>query len=157
MKIKLFLLLIAISVILIYCQNDEPIEYTGKISYVKTEYGGCNTQTKATEKSKFEIIGNDSVNISTNNDSINVFVGLNYICCAPFFSDCQIRNDSIFMSIKDTCSDPYRECYCHCSCYYTFNFKFLNTGKSKYIYNIILFSPIEKEPRLIKKGIIRTK
>jgi len=157
MKIKLSLLLIAISVILIYCQNDEPIDYTGKISYVKTEYGGCNTQTKATEQFKSEIIDNDSVNISTKNDSINVFVGFNYTCCAPFMSNCQVKNDSIFMSIIDTCPYPDKNCYCHCSCYYTFNYKFINSGNSKYFYKIALVSPLENKSKLIKEGIIRTK
>lgn len=142
---------------MIYCQQEDVIDYTGNITFVKTDLGGCNTHTKSSSQKYDEITPDDVVTIKIESDSIDVFVGLNYVCCAPFSTDCEIKNDSILMSIIDTCHYPDTVCYCYCSCYYTFNFKFLNTGNSKYTYKILLSSPLENASKIIKEGIIKTK
>ena len=157
MKKNIFLLVIVVSFSLIYCQHEDTIDYTGKITFIKTDLGGCNTHTKSASQKYDEVTPEDVVNIKIKSDSIDVLVGLNYVCCAPFSTDCQIKSDSIFMSINDTCHYPDSVCYCYCSCYYTFNFKFLNTGNSKYLYKIMLASPLENASKVIKEGTIKTK
>jgi len=127
---------------------------TTHLTLVKTEFGGCNT--KSLVQNNEDIVHNDSVGISFNNDSINIYVGINYICGAPFISDYQIKSDSIILSIKDTCSKP-NSCYDRCSCYYTFNFKFVQSDKNNYNYKILLFDPREASSKLIKTGTIKTK
>ena len=152
MKTIFFILIIAVSFTLIMCQkNDESIDKK-KLSFIKTELGGCNKSASLQNKSA--VIKNDTVDISIENDSISVFVGLNYICCAPFATDCEIKNDSIFMTIKDTCSWGIKSCYCRCDCYYTFDFKFVKSGNSNYNYKILLFDPRKSGSKLIKEGAI---
>jgi hypothetical protein len=155
MKTIFLLLIIVVSFTLVFCQRnetDETNEVNPNLSFIKTELGGCNKSSSLQNKSA--VIQNDTVGISIENDSIGVFIGLNYICCAPFATECEIKNDSIFMSIKDTCAWTYSSCYCRCDCYYTFEFKFVQTGNKNYPYQIILIDPREPGSKLIKEGTI---
>ena len=165
MKPKIFIFIILASFSLVLCKKkDGKVEiktnqdttfkesYTTQLTYIKTELGGCNLKSSLkTEK----VVQNDTVIISTKNDSISVFVQLKYNCCAPFITDCQIKSDSIIMSIKDTCS--LSTCHCRCLCFYTFNFKFLQSVKNNYNYKIVLFDPGEIRSTIIKTGTIMTK
>jgi hypothetical protein len=121
-----------------------------EIKLVTTVLGGCNdkaTQLREDQPDK------DTVVISTIADTIHVFVGLNYICEAPFETECEIRNDSILMYIIDTCENP-PACYARCDCYYTFDFQFVGQGDKHYLYKISLSDPRENEPLTISEGII---
>lgn len=151
---RFIILLVSTIFSLVQCQKKDSIDNSTKLLFLETELGGCNV--KSSVQNIDDIIHNDTVGISIKNDSINVFVGLNYICCAPFISECQIKSDSIIMSIKDTCSKP-NSCYCRCSCYYTFNFKFIQSDKNNYNYKILLFDPREISSKLIKTGALKTK
>lgn len=156
MKVKfLFFLIITISFTLVLCKKNDITETTPKLTYVETELGGCNNPFSAQLKSI--LLKNDTVVISSQNDSISVFVGLNYICCAPFQSKYEIKNDSILIFIKDICPYPTQNCYCRCMCYYTFDFKFIQSGKGNWHYKILLFDPREANSKVVQEGEINTK
>lgn len=146
-------LLIGIAFMLALCQKNDSADEPSKLTYIETELGGCNAPLSAQLKSI--LLKNDTVGISIQNDSISIFVGLNYICCAPFQSEYEIKNDSILISIKDTCPNPYHSCYCRCDCYYTWDFKFIQSGQGNWHYQIKLFSPREAGVKIIQKGIIK--
>lgn len=155
MKAKfLFLLLIVVSFTLVLCQKNDITEKPPQLTYVETQLGGCNNPFSAQLKSI--LLKNDTVGISTQNDSISIFVGLNYICHAPFITEYEVKNDSIMLLIKDTCSNPYHSCYSRCMCYYTFNFKFIQSGKGNWHYKILLFDPRVPGSKVVQEGTINT-
>jgi hypothetical protein len=121
-----------------------------ELKWLATSLGGCNETALRAGENPLE---NDTVIISTVADTLNVFVGRNYICSAPFRADCEIRNDSIFMHITDTCKNP-PACYDRCECYYTFDFQFAGQGDKNYPYKIVLSDPREDEPQTISEGKI---
>ena len=134
-----------------YCEK-EPND-AGKLTLVKTTPGGCNLDKSASIlKSAAE--QKDTVIFSVHQDTLDIFVGINYICCAPFKTESVFRNDSIIISITDTCPAPYQSCYCKCMCYYTWNFLFAGYQGEKYGYRIVLYDPRQKEPHIIKEGKI---
>jgi hypothetical protein len=128
---------------------------TVKLSLVKTTPGGCNNQKSAYLMNP---AGEqpDTVIFSVRKDTLDVFVGLNYICCAPFNTASTFRNDSIIINITDTCPAPYQSCYCKCMCYYTWDFLFADYQGQKYGYKVILKDPRQKDPILIKEGRINS-
>jgi hypothetical protein len=153
MKTKLsFFLIVLIAYTLVWCQKDEINKKPFKLTYLTTELGGCNNPSSVQNKSI--TLKNDTVGISTQNDSISIFVGLNYICCAPFKSEYEIKNDSLLIAIRDTCSYNSPYCYCNCICYYTFDFRFVQSGQENWHYKIELFSPIAAGNKVIQQGTI---
>ena len=133
---------------------------TENLQYVKTELGGCNVKNISdSDNSDIRNKGgsgaeSDTVIITVSEDLVNVFVGLNYICCAPFTTKCETVDDIIVMYVTDTCRSPYGECYCKCMCYYTFDFSFKYQGEVYQKYKILLIDPQKEEPMLISEGII---
>ncbi len=83
---------------------------------------------------------------------MNIFVGLNYICAAPFSTESRIQNDTISMYIIDTCPEPV-SCYAKCDCYYTFDFKFLSDN-ANYFYRVKLYDAMKKDTITIKEEFI---
>ena len=132
--------------------NNTPKEDCLPVHYLKSELGGCNNKTE--ENIELGEGKNDTVIIGLSNDTLNIFTGLNYICCAPFITDCNIHNDSILLFITDTCSNPYQTCYCRCDCYYTFNFYFDSISNRNYYWQIILSDPREENEIIFKEGLI---
>ncbi|MBN1158737.1 MAG: hypothetical protein JXA61_05100 [Bacteroidales bacterium] len=128
-------------------------DVSDEISYIKTEEGGCHGQYFGGLKSTWNE-EKDTVICNIENDTLDIFVGLNYICCAPFISETIISNDSIRMLIQDTCPFPYESCYCRCMCYYTWDFLFTDYEDKEYCYMILLQDPREEKPVLIKEGIL---
>ncbi|MDR1119505.1 MAG: T9SS type A sorting domain-containing protein [Dysgonamonadaceae bacterium] len=125
-------------------------ENEAEIKFFTTVLGGCNDWAALRNDDQSD---KDTVVISTIADSIHVFVRHNYICSAPFKTECEIKDDSIFMYIIDTCEKPF-SCYDRCDCYYTFDFKFVRQGDKNYPYKIVLSDPRENEPLTISEGII---
>ena len=123
-----------------------------QIAYVKTKPGGCNNAAIRDLKSTIE--ENDTVIASILNDTLDLCVGINYVCCAPFTSETNIQNDSILITVHDTCSLPYQNCYCKCMCYYTWNFLFSNIQQKTYTYKVILINPGEENPIVFGEGKI---
>jgi hypothetical protein len=151
----LLVIVIAVLFSIVFCQNEAELDEDAKISFVKTEFGGCNAKTKSSAQNTDNTFHNDCVNISNKHDSIYIFVGINYICCAPFNTDCQIKNGTILMSINDISVKSDSIYYCRCDCYYTFNFKFFKEGINNYKYKVVLNSPLENKSKTIKEGIIK--
>jgi hypothetical protein len=74
-------------------------------------------------------------------DSLEIFLGLNYICCAPFAADYGVAQDTLLLYVSDTCSVPYTTCYCRCMCYYTFTWKFAGGEEDVGNLRVELFDP----------------
>jgi len=130
------------------------IETNSQIRPVNTILGGCNNQDFDNIKSATEDY-KDTVDFDLiNSDTLNVFVGINYICCAPFDTETEIVNDTLIMTINDTCSDPYHSCYCRCMCYYTWDFQYVDFENKEYFYIVKLNDPREDNTLIFKQGVI---
>lgn len=130
------------------------IETTSQIRSVNTIVGGCNNQDFTNLKSGTEDYA-DTVEFEIiNTDTLNVFVGMNYICCAPFDSEIEIINDTLIMTINDTCSNPYNSCYCRCECYYTWDFQYIDFEKKEYNFIVKVNDPREENTIIFKQGLI---
>lgn len=150
----LVMILFSIGLLFFGCTepDDTSIIESKKIQYVNTILGGCNNRTEeniehgAEIENKFEAV--------RDNDTIKVFTGLNYICCTPFNTDWNIQNDTIYISITDTCAEPYGTCYCRCECYYTFEFNFNNLASKKYYWQIKLGVQFNNSEEILDEGYI---
>lgn len=69
LKTGLFVIGIAVLFSMVFCQNEDELDKDAKISFVKTELGGCNLKSKSSTQSADNTVHNDSVNISNKNDS----------------------------------------------------------------------------------------
>lgn len=125
---------------------------TKNIHFLKSDLGGCNNKTTM-ENIEFGEEKNDTVIINISNDTLLISIGLNYICCAPFITECNINNDSIFISITDTCPKP-NNCYCRCDCYYTFDYYFDNVSNGQYYREIILSDPRKENDTIFDMGTL---
>ena len=131
--------------------NNDPADKN--ITYLESLAGGCNGQDFADLKSAVNEYP-DTVILAIENDTLDLFVGLNYICCAPFTSNASASNDSITITLTDTCSNIYQNCYCRCMCYYTWDFLFSGIDEKDYYLKIILIDPREESPVIINEGQI---
>lgn len=150
-RILIYIVVGTFSFTMINCERD-PNNDGNSITYYRTKFGGCNGQ-QFDLKSTFQD-NPDTVVISIEDGTLNVFVGINYICCAPFTTEANIVSDSLLMVISDTCSYPYQTCYCRCYCYYTFDFQFINFDEKVYDFLIELNDPQIENPIVIQKGEI---
>ena len=140
--------------VLVECEKESDNHSVDKkITYVNTVSGGCNGQDFNDLKSIIEE-SEDKVVFTVKNDTLDTFVGINYICCTPFTSVAYTSNDSIIMTLTDTCSNPYHNCYCKCMCYYTWDFLFIDFEDQEYFFKIILNDPREEKPITFKEGKI---
>jgi len=153
-KLIPFIGLVFLLFVLIKCEkesdNNDPEK---ELSYVKTDAGGCNDQDFEGLKSVSDD-PNDTVIFSVVNDTLDIYVGVNYICCAPFTSEATISNDSILLTLTDTCSDMNSLCYCRCMCYYTWDFLFVDFMEKEYYFKILLDDPHENNPIVFKEGTV---
>ena len=156
MRKNLFLSAItAFTMILASCHNDDGEPGTNP-ALVKTIPGGCNNIKSGTLKSA-PAADRDTVMFSLRKDTLVIFTGINYICCAPFKTETTVDNDSLIIRLKDTCNYPQENCYCRCMCYYTWEFLFtgLQREKKQPDYKIILDDPRQKEPAVIMQGSVK--
>ena len=157
-KISILTLLIVIPLCqLISCQGD--ITTTDQINenkllYIDTRYGGCNgiTVFDKTALAKYE--RNDTVYYAIRKDTLAIFIGLNYICCAPFRVQASQEEGQYRILVKDTCRVPYESCYCRCMCYYEFTVNFVHYQPGEYHLSIYLYDPREGQERLIRELVI---
>ena len=133
------------------CQNDADDLSEGKIIFVKTIPGGCNNQD--INEIKRSSVYPDTVKFTVRNDTLDIFVGINYICCAPFVTEAEIVDGSVVMTLVDNCPAPYQGCYCKCMCYYTWDFLFTDFDDKEYNYQVILTDPRESGPVIFKEGV----
>lgn len=129
------------------------MEHEKDITFLRTDLGGCHDLDSYALKSAPEE-QKDTVIFTVKNDTLDVFVGLNYICCAPFTSDAITSRDTIILTLTDTCNFPEESCYCRCMCYYTWNFLFTDFGGKEYHYKIILHNPQEEKPVVFSEGSV---
>lgn len=139
--------------VLTSCEKDTDLDHEKEITFLKTDLGGCHGQNSDALKSVTEE-KKDTVIFTVKNDTLDVYVGLNYICCAPFTSDAVTLRDTIILTLSDTCNFPEESCYCRCMCYYTWNFLFSDFGEKEYHYKIILHNPQEEKPVVLGEGSI---
>lgn len=151
-KILAILGTIVLLIILLKCEKDGSNISEGSLTLVKTIPGGCNIQNSPSLKS-LAFNEKDTVIISLRKDTIDLFVGVNYICCAPFKSTVAMSGDSIIINLTDTCSGS-SPCYCHCDCYYTWDFLLTGFIEKTYHFKIILFNPRKANPVIVKEGDI---
>ncbi len=138
------------SAILIMCENSDDAK--SQIKLVKAHLGGCNIPANIGLKDGTN--NPDTVIFSTTEDSLDVYVGINYLCCAGFEVSSKMHSDSITIALTDTCSDGM-SCYCKCDCYYTWDFMFTEFEKKEYYFKIILLSPQNNNiPKIIVEGIL---
>ncbi|MDT3738319.1 MAG: hypothetical protein RO257_02330 [Candidatus Kapabacteria bacterium] len=155
-QMKIAVILLSIIFIIISCKNSTdsgPDTDPNQIRLLKTELGGCNDEITPV-KIAIEEDFRDTVITSFENGTLIIDAGLNYVCCAPFTTDCKVSNDSIFINISDMCPDIYK-CYCKCNCYYTFRFSFHYILKKEYFYRIILNDPRVGNEILFKEGVFK--
>lgn len=150
-KILYTLLFPSLIFTLIMCEkgNDNP---NRNIVLAETLPGGCNDETFMLNKDATE--EEDTVTFTIINDTLDVYVGINYICCAPFEAGSNIANDTITIIITDVCDHTSMSCYCHCMCYYTWNFRFVGYDATHYYIKIILNDPREEDSILLEEGIL---
>lgn len=152
-KIVFLLLFSALVLFFATCDfNTDLPDEEQQITFIKTNPGGCNNQGEENAKRVFE--ENDIILFKVEKDTLDVFVGLKYICCAPFTTESKVLNDSIFITITDTCPVNEHSCYCKCMCYYTWDFLFSFTGDKKFWIKILLNDPREEQPIILKQDWI---
>jgi hypothetical protein len=143
--------LVVLSIVILQCEK-ESVEDT-QVSHIQTILGGCNDQSFDEIKlTRYE--QNDTLQFYVRNDTLNVFIGINYICCAPFATGFEQSADTLLFTITDTCPAPYETCYCRCMCYYTFNFMFDKFERKEYYFKIIIDDPRQDEPYVFREGFV---
>jgi len=156
MNFKLLIIseLLIVILLLVACENvSNSYDSNNNLTFIEARLGGCHGQDFP--NLKYNISDEvDTVIFSFINDTLDIYVGLNYICCAPFISEAHILNDSILMNLNDTCSNVYQTCYCRCNCYYTWDFLFIDIQEKKYYYKIMLYDPREENPIIFREGMI---
>jgi hypothetical protein len=126
------------------CKKEKPAE---KLQYVKTELGGCNL--KSEQFNEVPETEADTVIVTVSDNSVHIFVGINYICKELVFETrYEIIDDVIVMYIVDTGGEYYR-----CTCYYTFDFIFSYGNEGNQEYKIVLIDR-EENQTVISQGTI---
>ena len=151
MKFLFFIGFISLSLLFLTCEKSDDSDK--RISLKIAHLGGCNiSDSIALDDTTIE--GPDKVTFTIiDNDTLDVFVGINFLCCAGFDATSKINGDTITISISDTCSNG-EGCYCHCECYYTWDFMYVDFAKKSYYFKIILYSQTLPAPRIIEEGIL---
>ncbi len=128
-------------------------ESVSKISIAGTEVGGCNDEEFNDLKNAIEE-QEDTILFTIRNDTLDVYVGINYICCTPFTSSSRVTNDSIIMTITDPCSELEDPCYCWCMCYYTWDFLFVEFEKKEYAFKVLIENHRTDGTVVFREGIV---
>ena len=151
---KILYFFFIITLVGIACENNKQ-KHKNILLYEKTELGGCNVKSAIRGvDSVSEESDDDIIDITITEESINVFVGLNYTCkTIPFETKVEMENDVICMYIIDSCDEG---CYERCSCYYTFDFVFRRESIEPFNqkYKLLLIDPRKEESILISEDVI---
>ena len=152
MKNTIYILsIVVLSAFILQCEKEK--QESLQVDHVKTILGGCNGQSSdEIVLARYE--EKDTLKFYIKNDTLNVFVGVNYICCAPFETSFRQSSDSLFFRITDICPSPYESCYCRCMCYYTFDFLMTGFEKKQYYFKIIIHDPRQDEPYVFREGTV---
>ena len=118
------------------------------LSLLRTEYGGCN-EYKGGDILPKAAIQNDSLSWEISDDTLKIFTGITYICCAPFDVESEQSGDSLKIMIRDVCGISSEHCYCRCICYYTFLTIFTGYSGDRYHLAVWLHSPRQAQDSLL--------
>ncbi len=129
------------------CANNET-QSIETLTYSKTVYGGCNENSEGAILSK-AVYENDTLYWEISDDTLKIFTGIQYICCAPFFVESYQNGDSVTVMIEDTCRTPYDSCYCRCICYYEFLTMFTGYDDDRYHLLVYLHDPRQTQDSLL--------
>lgn len=143
MKKSVYLVLLVLPLILFSCETVKDVDNTTGTLHLKTIAGGCNGETFDGLKNAGQEYPDTVIISLAGNDTISIYAGINYICCAPFITETQVLTDTLLMIISDTCEFPYESCYCRCNCYYTWEFFFSKADDKELFYRIELYDPRE--------------
>jgi hypothetical protein len=155
MKYTVFLALLLASAVFLACCSKDNGESGAGITLTKTIPGGCNKMKSGILKST-PAEERDTVIFSLRKDTLVLFTGINYICCAPFKTKTDFKNDSLIVTLTDDCDYPKENCYCKCMCYYTWEFLFSGyQDEKKQGFKVILDDPRQKEPAVIIEGPVK--
>jgi hypothetical protein len=148
MRKLVFLLLLTGALFLNTCEKNK--EESVRLKYAETLYGGCNNGFEKTTSLYGE---NDTVILSVANDTLNIHVGINYICCAPFEGKSEYEGDTLLITVSDVCAEDGM-CYCKCMCYYTFDFRYTGLETGDYPCKIQLWDAMQKKFIVLFSGTI---
>ena len=140
---KPFYILSTLSMIMFFVMCESGPKLNSNITLVKTDLGGCNIDSSQLRSSSIVV---DTVIYSTKNDTLKVFVGYNFKCCALFTNETKINNDSIIITLKDTASS-----HCRCYCYYTWDFSFTKYKNKKYYIKVLIDGTTAGSPLVFKE------
>jgi hypothetical protein len=146
---KLFVLLLLSGAFFLY-MCEKPQEEALKLNHAETLYGGCNN---AQPKASITEAENDTVILSVANDTLSIYVGVNYICCATFEGESEYMGDTLQITVSDVCTDNDM-CYCHCMCYYTFDFRYTGIEAGHFPCKVRLWDALEKKFIVLFAGVI---
>ena len=121
---KNFLIPLFLLTILISC-DKKPDD----LKYSRTIPVGCALQIEPSSK-RSQVSDVDTVTYSIIDGNLDIFVGFNAGCCAPYKTSYEIKESTIFIKIVATKIGA-----CNCICYYTYDFNFIGTG-ANYKYNV---------------------
>lgn len=153
MNARLFFVLIPITFLLwLACEDNSSPDKTGEtIKVAALETGGCNGMT-------FEQIANvrveeyDTIRFSITNDTLDMFIGIQYACCAPFELEHRISADTLIVQIADTCTGL--NCHCRCMCYYTWDVYFVDYQPKPYYFKVYLKELNASDYAIFRQGKI---
>jgi hypothetical protein len=154
MKKLIFTLLVLLIIFTAVSCEDHTKKEPALIEFISVQPGGCNSGIRNTEIKSTLLDEPDTLYFSAFGDTLHAFIGINYICCAPFATNADFNNDTIFISITDTCDLTQGNCYCRCICYYTWNFMFKPLEAKTYNYLITLYDPVSEETMIFRKGSV---
>ena len=146
-------------------ENDLPkIEvetFENILKYEKTELGGCNLKSSSFLKSDHsddDPERGNIINISVKTDTVQIFIGLNYVCRGflfetkyePFETKIEMIDHVLYMYLIAKGSGS------RCMCYYTFDFIFKRESDAKLNqkYKILLIDEQFEKDVIISEGVI---
>lgn len=142
--------------VIISCEKESTEKQESvDLTYLSTEYEGCNESSRMTLQKASESIVNQVI-ISEKKDTLSVKVGLHYLCCAVFDSKTKMVNDTLQLDIIDLTSE-FQKSYCRCQCTYGFHFHFKMGENYSCPFRINLITNENKKGSLIYSGTLRGK
>ncbi|HPC35841.1 MAG TPA: hypothetical protein P5268_09915 [Candidatus Marinimicrobia bacterium] len=118
------------------------------LSFLQTDYGGCNRYREGDILPK-ATFSEDTLNWEICDDTLKIFTGIRYICCAPFVVESEQFGDSLKIMIRDVCGISDEPCYCKCICYYTFQTIFTDYSGDRYHLTVWLYNPRQGQDSLL--------
>ncbi|MCK9559313.1 MAG: hypothetical protein M0R44_02570 [Candidatus Marinimicrobia bacterium] len=145
---RIYTVLIFSSLIFVFLTcTDSERQTASTLSLLRTDYGGCNGFMEV-PRWNWEI-KEDGLSWEISDDTLKIFSGIEYICCAPFVVESQQNGDSLTIMIRDTCYTPYETCYCRCTCYYEFLTLFTGYNGDRYNLAVWLHDPRQVQDSLL--------